>query len=102
MSDAKITKGAKLLDDFMVREPRHDCERHVLDPDELKISRVIVNVQVAETTRGRIRHMIGNCGRNKNALPTGELCPEIQICVFVVKKEVLVQEADLIEHSPPV
>jgi hypothetical protein len=73
-----------------MREPKHDCGGHVLDPDELKISRVIVDVQVAETARSGIGHMIGNRGRDKNTLPARELCSEIQIRVFVVKKEVVV------------
>ena len=36
--------------------------------------------------------MMGKRGRNINTFPTGELCAEIQIRVFVVKKEILVQE----------
>ena len=39
--------------------------------------------------------MMGKRRRNINTFPTGELGPEIQISVFVVKKEILVQEADL-------
>ena len=54
MSQANITKRTKFLDDFVVCEPQHHSERHVLDPNELKIPRVIVDVQVAEPVRGRI------------------------------------------------
>ena len=86
----------------MVCEPQHDFERHILDPNELKISRVIVDVQVAEPAGGCIGHMIGNRSRNINTFPTGELCPEIKIGIFVVKKEILVQKADLVEHASPI
>jgi hypothetical protein len=71
MSYAKITKGPKLLDDFVVRESQHGFERHIFDPDELEIPRVIVDMQVAQASGGRIGHMIGNRRRNINALPTG-------------------------------
>ena len=42
------------MDYFVVRESQHGFERHIFDPDELDIPRVIVDVQVAEPAGGRI------------------------------------------------
>ena len=48
MSQAKVTKRAKFLDNFMVREPQHNSEGHIFDPNELEIPRVIVDVEVTK------------------------------------------------------
>lgn len=46
--------------------------------------------------------MIGNRRGNINTLPTAKLRPEIKIRVFIVQKEVFIQEADLVKHAPPI
>jgi hypothetical protein len=102
MSQAKVTKRANFLDNLMMPEPQHQLERHILDPNELKIPRVIVDVQVAESPTRCIGHMVGNRSRNINTLPTGKLRTEIEICVFIIQKKVFIQKADLIEHLPPI
>jgi hypothetical protein len=35
MAQAQIAERADLLKNFVVREPQHQAERHVFDPDEL-------------------------------------------------------------------
>jgi hypothetical protein len=76
--------------------------RHVLDPNELEISCMIVNVQIAEPPGSRVGHMIGNRGRYISALPTGELGTEVEIRILIIQKKIVVQKADLIKHAPPI
>ena len=102
MSQAKVTKRAKFLDNFMMREPQHDSEGHIFDPNELEIPRVIVDVEVAEPPSRRIGHMVRNRRRNINTLPTSQLSAEIKIRIFIVQEEILVQETDLVEHPTPI
>jgi hypothetical protein len=47
MSQAKVAKGSKLLDKFVMCESKHESPWHILDPDELEIPRVIIDMEVA-------------------------------------------------------
>jgi|GEM_PF-5750827 len=58
MPQTKVTKGAKFLDDFVVWEPQYDSKWHILDPNELEISRVIVHVKVTEPPSRGIGYMV--------------------------------------------
>src|SRR5262249_45417841 len=102
MSQAKVTKRTEFLDNLMMREPQHDLERHIFEPNKLEIPCVIVDMQVAQSLARCVGHMIGNGCWNINALPARQLRPEIKIGVLVVKKKILVQEADLLKHSPSI
>ena len=96
MSQAKVTKRAKFLDKFMVRESQHDSEGHIFDPNELKIPRVIVDVEVTKPPSRRIGYMVRNRCRDINTLPTSQLSTEIEIRIFIVQEETFVQETDLV------
>ena len=80
-----------------MRKSKHQGERHVLDPDEFQIARMIINVCVAQPARGGVTLVTDNGGRHINTFPTGELSPKTQINVFVVQKKIIVQEPDLID-----
>jgi len=77
MSQAKVTKRANFLDNLMMPEPQHQLERHILDPNELEVPRVIIDVKIAQPLSRGIGHMIDNCGGNINTLPTGKLRAKI-------------------------
>ena len=47
MSQAKVAKRSKFLDKFVMRESKHESPWHILDPDELEIPRVIIDMEVA-------------------------------------------------------
>src|SRR5215831_20246951 len=102
MSQAKVTKRAEFLDNLMMWEPQHDPERHIFEPNKLEIPCVIVDVQVAEPLTRRIRHMISDRSRNIPTFPTRQLRTKIEIRVFIIKKEVLVQKPDLVKHAPSI
>jgi hypothetical protein len=96
MSQAKVTKRAKFLDNFMVREPQHNSEGHIFDPNELEIPRVIVDVEVTKPPSRRIGYMVRNRCRHINTLPTSQLSTEIEIRIFIVQEEIFIQKTDLV------
>ena len=77
MSQAKVTKRANFLDNLMMPEPQHQLERHILDPNELEVPRMIVDVQIAQPLSRGIGYMVCNRCRNINTLPTGQLRAKI-------------------------
>src|SRR3990172_13062483 len=46
--------------------------------------------------------MIDDRGRDIEHLPSGELGPEIQVCIFMDQEKILIEKADLVEHFSPV
>jgi hypothetical protein len=98
VSQAKVTKRAKFLDNFMVREPQHNSEGHIFDPNEIEVAGVIVDMQVAEPLSRGIRHMVCDRCRNINTLPTGQLRAKVKIRVLILKEEILVEHATPIQH----
>ena len=56
----KDNKRPNFLDTLWCANRKHDSERHIFDPNKLKIPRVIIDMQVTESPSSRIGHMIGN------------------------------------------
>ena len=54
MSQAKVTKRTKFLDNFVMRESKHQSQRHIFHPNELEVPCVIVDVEVAQTPSRRM------------------------------------------------
>jgi hypothetical protein len=92
MSKTKIAKRSDFLDQFLRRESQHQSGRHILDPDEFKIPRMVIHMGIAKANRSGIGYMMNDRGWNVSTLPTGELRAKAQIRVLVVKKKILIQE----------
>src|SRR5262245_64283605 len=46
MSQAKVTKRTKFLDNFVMGESKHESQRHIFDSNEFEVSCVIVDVVI--------------------------------------------------------
>ena len=102
MPQAEIAKRTQLLEDLVMGVPKHETGRHVLDPDELQIARVIVDMRVAQPAGSSVGLVVHDRIRHVATLPTRKLRPEAQVGVFIVEKEIFIQKSDLVEHSPAI
>src|SRR5713226_2208122 len=81
---------------------KHKSRGHVLDPNELKITRVVIHVDVAQPAARGMILMIDNSGWHIYAFPSCKLSPKTQISILAVKKKIIVQKTYLLKHLPAI
>ena len=80
----------------------HETGGHIFEPYPLQIARVIINVRITQSYRRGVTLVIDDGIWHINTFPTGELGSKTQVDVFIVKKEVRVQKADVIDRLPAI
>ena len=85
----------------MVREPKHDSQRHIFDPNEFKIARMIIDMQVTQSPSRRIGHMIGKRGGNIGTFNRPVAHENLGLYLHRTERNRR-QETDLVEHSTPI
>ena len=98
MPQANIAKRTDLLNYFMMGKSEHETGGHIFEPYPFQIASVIINVRIAQSYRCCISLVMNYRAGHIGTFPTRQLRVKIEVRIFIVKKKLLVQETNFIEH----